>query len=162
MQTLSMQTWRITGVTIVLGGLVLGWGAVPSEQAPEVKLDVSLGTPSMLAGKKQNAFLKVGLTGFDLPSSAKRSPVNLALVLDRSSSMAGEKIEKAREAASMILDRLGSDDVVSLISYDSYVQVISPAAPLTDKEEIRRRIRALSPGGSTALFAGVSKGIEEA
>lgn len=139
--------------------LVAGW--VASASAGQVRLDVSLDTPTMLADKKQPAFVKVGLTGFKLDSAEKRAPVNIAIVLDKSGSMEGEKIAKAKDAAIAAIGRLGASDIVSVIAYDSTVKVIVPATKLSDKEWIVQQVRGINAGGSTALFAGVSKGAEE-
>jgi len=143
----------------VLAGCMLAGGTA---QASEVRLDVATGRPILAANQHQKAYLKIGLTGFDLPGGTKRAPVNLAIVLDRSSSMAGDKIEKAKEAALMVIERLGPEDIVSVITYDSTVETLIPATKLTDREAIAEQIRAIAPRGSTALFAGVSKGIAEA
>jgi Ca-activated chloride channel family protein len=129
--------------------------------AEQVRLEVSLDKPTMLADKKQAAFVKVGLTGFKLASKDKRAPVNVAIVLDKSGSMQGDKIAKAKDAAIAAIGRLGSDDIVSIVAYDSTVQVIVPATKLSDKESVIAQIRRIEAGGSTALFAGVSKGADE-
>src|SRR5262249_8423165 len=81
---------------------------------------------------------------------------------DRSSSMASDqKLDKAKEAALMVLDRLQPDDYISVISYDSTVEVLVPSTHVGNGAELREQISSLSPRGSTALFAGVSTGIEE-
>jgi Ca-activated chloride channel family protein len=126
--------------------------------AEQVKLDVAIGTPVMLAGQKQTAYLRVAVEGFELDDPADRSPVNVAIVLDKSGSMQGEKIARAKDAAIMAIDRLQRDDIVSVIAYDSTVHVLVPATKVSNREEIYAAIRRLEAGGSTALFAGVSKG----
>jgi len=136
-------------------------GARNSNDSTQVQLNAALGTPVMKADEKQTAFLKVGLTGFELKDSGERSPVNVCLVIDRSGSMSGDKIVKAREAAIMAVDRLDSKDILSIVAYDHTVNVLLPATKVTDKHEIRAAIRKLVPGGNTALFAGVSKGAKE-
>lgn len=133
--------------------------AAPSAQ--QVQLDVSVAQPLVAAGAETKNYLKIGLTGFEPQGQRHRSPVNLAIVLDRSSSMAGAKIERAKEAALMVVDRLDSNDILSVVSYDSTVEVLVPATKVRDREAIAERIRRLQPRGSTALFAGVSRGIEE-
>lgn len=132
-----------------------------SAVARQARLEVSLDKPTMQAGKKQQAFVKVGLTGFKLDGKGKRAPVNVAIVLDKSGSMGGNKIAKAKDAAIAAIGRLGSDDIVSVVTYDSVVQVIVPATKLTDKDSVIQQIRRIEAGGSTALFAGVSKGADE-
>ena len=129
--------------------------------AAQVKLDVSMAQPTLLADKKQTTFLKVGLTGFKMGSEAKRTPINVALVLDKSGSMSGSKLAKAKEAACWAIRRLDRKDIVSVVVYDSTVQVLVPATKLSDKEAVCRKIGNIESGGSTALFAGVSKGAAE-
>ena len=135
--------------------------AISPAVAKQVQLEVSLAKPTLLADKKQETYLKVGLTGFTMDQSKERSPVNISLVIDKSGSMSGQKIEKAKQAAIAAIGRLGAQDIVSIVAYDSTVQVISPATKLTDKQAVIQRIRSIRSGGSTALFAGVSKGSEE-
>ncbi len=127
-----------------------------------VNLNVDLATPVMEAGKGQNAFIKIALTGFAMDGTDKaRVPANIAVVLDKSGSMQGDKIDQARKAAIMAISRLSADDIVSVITYDSTVDVIVPATKVTDKDSIAKRIRNIQADGNTALFAGVSKGAAE-
>jgi Ca-activated chloride channel family protein len=129
--------------------------------AKQVKLDVSLAHPTLLAGAPQTTYVKVGLIGPAVSSAGRRAPVNVALVLDKSGSMTGTKIVQAKNAAIHALDRLNENDIVSVIVYDASVQIVVPATKLTDKAELRRAIAGIEAGGSTALFAGVSKGAAE-
>ncbi len=135
-------------------------GAAGGEQ---IRLDAGLDTPVMLAGGEgsaRRAYLRVALTGFDL-DEGRRTPVNVAIVLDRSGSMQGAKLEEARKAAIMAVGRLRGEDIVSVITYDSTVNVLIPATRLSDKEDFYRAIRRIEAGDTTALFAGVSKGARE-
>ena len=129
--------------------------------ADQVKLNVALGRPFLLAGHKQTAHLKVGLTGFVLKGEEERTPVNVAIVVDRSGSMSGAKIQKAKEAALMAISKLSSKDIVSVVAYNHTVSVLLPATRATDTAAIRSAIDQLTADGSTALFAGVSKGADE-
>lgn len=135
-------------------------GAVSAQASQRVEVTAGVGSPVMLAGNKQLAYLKVRLRGFEI-DDAQRAPVNVALVLDKSGSMSGEKLQRAKDAAIMVLDRLQADDIVSIVVYDTTVSVLVPATKLTDRADIYTRIRAINAGGNTALFAGVSKGAAE-
>ncbi len=126
----------------------------------DITFDVEVGEPMMIAGREQTAYIKITLGGFALPQQ-QRAPINLSLVLDRSSSMAGDKLEKAKEAALLVVDRLQPDDVFSLVTYDSTVEILVPATRAAARDTIREQIAALTPRGATALFAGVSHGLEE-
>ena len=130
-------------------------------EARQVTLDVSLSQPTLLADKQQTTFVKVGLTGFELSNEKERAPVNIALVLDKSGSMAGDKLERAKEAAISAVERMSANDIVSVVTYDTTVSVVVPATKLTDRAALISKIREIPSNGSTALFAGVGKGAEE-
>ena len=149
--------------TILFGLLVMQANLVFADisAVSQLRLDTSMGQPFMLADKKQVAFLRVGLTGFTLSTRQDRAPVNIAIVIDKSGSMNGDKIVKAKDAAIMAIDRLNCNDIISVVTYDSKVNVLVPATKAADKEMIFRRIRNISAGGSTALYDGVSKGAQE-
>jgi Ca-activated chloride channel family protein len=61
----------------------------------------------------------------------------------------------------MAVDRLNADDIVSVVAYNDTVSVLVPATKVSDKSAIRAGIERLDAFGSTALFAGVSKGADE-
>jgi len=130
-------------------------------ESSQLHLDAAMSHPVMLADTNGTAYLRVGLTGFALEDAGQRTPVNIAIVIDTSGSMSGEKIKKAREAAIMAIERLNANDIISVVTYDSTVHVLIPATKVSDKEGIFRKIRQVEADGSTALFAGVSKGAAE-
>ena len=133
-------------------------GAAPAAQI-ELKAEV---TKSVLpAGQKHLTHLKVGLTGIPVNQDKPRTPVNLAIVLDRSGSMNGSKIDHARSAACLAVRSLAPTDIVSIITFEQGVEILVPATKASDQESICRKIREIRTAGGTALFAGVSKGAEE-
>jgi len=156
MKNVTRRMYAAALAVAVLASVLMG-----SVHAAQVTLDVGLGKPVLLAGQKQTTFLKVALTGFQWKAPADRAPVNIALVIDKSGSMTGRKIQKAKEAAIMAVDRLNSKDIVSVVAYDHNIRVLVPATKVSEKAAIRAGINRLSAGGNTALFGGVSKGAAE-
>lgn len=151
---------------------VVGWGLVwamlamaaadaTPARASAVDVQVRVANPTMMANQKQTNYLRITLTGFEPPQVAVAPPVNVAIVIDNSGSMRGEKITQARRAALTAVDQLRDDDIVSVVLYNSSVHVLVPATKARDRESIKTQIRSIEAGGSTALFAGVSKGADE-
>src|SRR5262249_37947209 len=92
------------------------------------------------------------------PERGRRAPMNLAVALDRSGSMQGAKIEKARQAACVAIDQLGDDDLFSLVIYDNETELLVPPERVggsRHREELKSTIARIRPRGGTALHAGV-------
>lgn len=122
----------------------------------------ALGSQSVLAvGQRQTAWVRVGLQPVSSQRMTRRALVNLAIVFDRSGSMQGQKLQYARDAAIGALNLLSSDDIVSVIAYDSDVNVVVPATKMTERDKVVEAIRGIEAGGNTALFAGLSKAAAE-
>jgi len=109
----------------------------------------------------QEVVVKIDLLAQAHKRKSKRIPLNLAIVLDRSGSMAGAKIEKARQAAMELVERLAPDDILSFITYSDRAEVVFSAQEVEDKEALKSRIARIRPAGSTALYAGVQLGANE-
>jgi Ca-activated chloride channel homolog len=99
----------------------------------------------------------------EAPPRADRSPVNVALVLDRSGSMEGEnKFALARNAVECALALLSADDRFTLVVYDNEIDVLA-AGTLATPDAKRRALellRAIGPRGSTDLCGGWMRGCE--
>ena len=102
--------------------------------------------------------------------SAQKTPLNIAIVIDRSGSMGEDreekkpysKIEYAKKAAKLIVDKLDSNDYVSVTVYDNFVNVIQKATLDTNKATIKSKIDKISPRGATDLWGGTERGYKEA
>ena len=98
------------------------------------------------------------------PDQSHHTPVNVSVVLDRSGSMEGPKIEKARQAACAALDQLDADDIFSLVIFDQEVELLLAPERVGSREhrdDLKARINRIQPRGSTALYAGVKMGAQQ-
>lgn len=130
-----------------------------AESSVQVRIDVDRDV--LAADVEEHAIVKVCLDT-SRPSRPENRPlVNLALALDRSGSMSGEKLAHAKEAALAALSRLSEEDVFSLVAYDTTVETLVPARRVGDGRAIERAIRSIDARGNTALFGGVSQAASE-
>ena len=88
-------------------------------------------------------------------------PLNLSLVLDKSGSMQGQKIKNLREAAKLVVDRMGPQDTISIVAFSDRKYLIAESQPVTDKDELKRKIDRIRDGGGTAISGGMAQGLTE-
>jgi Ca-activated chloride channel family protein len=149
--------------TSIPGLLVLLLAGAAAAKLPdqEVKCRVETERAVLPAGEAQTTIIKITLDAPPPPSTKDRPAVNLCVVLDRSGSMSGSKIQKAREAAVEAVRRLGPRDVFSLVTYDNEVRTLIPAQHAGNTAALVESIQGIRSGGGTALFGGVSQGAAE-
>lgn len=133
--------------------------AGPALAAP-VAVEADLGQRVMPVDKAGKVYLRLSIKGGTRSREERRTPVNVALVLDRSGSMAGDRIAAAKDAAEMALGRLAAEDIVALVAYNHGVDVMRRAGRLGGTD-LRPVIARLAADGRTALHAGVVAGAEE-
>ncbi len=91
-------------------------------------------------------------------TQGKREALSMALVLDKSGSMQGNKIIQARESLVRFLSFMEKGDRASLIAFNDEVTTI---APLSESgENLRKAVLGVQPGGHTALYDAIAKGVE--
>ena len=91
----------------------------------------------------------------------KRTPLAISLVIDRSGSMGGGKLEEAKRCALDLLNRLHDEDRVSLVVYDTLIDVLLEAMPVRlAKTLMPMRLTEIEARGGTDLHAGWLKGAE--
>ncbi|WP_394834555.1 VWA domain-containing protein [Pendulispora rubella] len=108
-------------------------------------------------------YLAVSLEAPEAPSRNERRAVNLALVLDRSGSMEGKKLERVQEAARHVLRVLRPSDRVSTVAYHDEVKVLTASQPATAEARARAEaaLDTLEADGSTNLSGGWLTGCEQ-
>ena len=116
------------------------------------------------AGQPGARILEINLTATAQLNDKPRIPLNLALVIDRSGSMHGEKLHFVKEAAAHVIDLLNAGDRAAVVIYDDKVEMLLSSQFLTDpvKHEAKAKIRDIRSGGSTFLYGGWLKGCREA
>jgi Ca-activated chloride channel homolog len=88
-------------------------------------------------------------------------PMNLCLVLDRSTSMKGVNIDVVKDTAIQIMRKMKPQDIFSVIAFSDRARVIIPASRRTDLSKLEASIHMLQPSGGTEILSGLEMGFNE-
>jgi Ca-activated chloride channel family protein len=94
-------------------------------------------------------------------AEGQRLPINLALVIDRSTSMQGRRLDYVKAAAHQIVDELKDFDSLSVVTFGDRAEIVVPSQKLSDPHRVQARISAIWAEGGTEIYQGISKGLEQ-
>lgn len=133
-----------------------------SEPVEPIALDIqaALDRPGLPAGAASTRVVRLRIAA---PRRAEQSRprANITLVIDTSSSMQGDAIAQARQAALTVVDDLRSGDVLSVVTFGSEATVVTPPTALGDdtRPKVRAAIETIEPLGTTDLAGGLQMGL---
>lgn len=131
----------------------------------DIALSLAPRRSALIQGHDTEVDVMVRLMAPEAPgANGPRSPLNLAIVLDRSGSMGGRPLAEAKRCAAFMIDNMTDRDRVALVSFDTFVRIDAASEPATPQHRARlaQKLRGLHAGASTALHAGWLAGAEQA
>ncbi len=178
------KTYILFGLalTLLVGALIAGLPSGPPVVAPPVvpppalqvaanpQAHLQLGQQVTLTGQLSSSYLLAGQPGqvsllMDLNAAdvraKSRGSMGIALIIDRSGSMAGPKMRQAKRAAKALVRRLADTDRIALVTYSSDFAIDMPLTQVKgQRARINRIIDDILDGGGTNLAGGLSAGLK--
>lgn len=134
---------------------------LPLESAPCQKvlcIDAAYGIVPVLADAYGSVFVQVGFSSGIDESTFARAPLNLSVVVDRSGSMEGAKLDSVKTALSRLIDQLGEADRLSIVLFDDRVDVLVEPTMVTSKSTLKTAVAQIAARGATDMASGLRKG----
>jgi Ca-activated chloride channel family protein len=170
----------LSSIVLATGGLVLYKAPASANQPPITRIPLtadgknsvafsgpglrgtlSLSHTKVLAGGATPMYAELRLAADDTRDRAAiRAPISLAVVLDTSGSMSGEKIQEGKRSVLRLLADMRDDDEIAVIRYSDTSEMIQPLARVgTVRAALARKISELGAGGGTNIPGGLSHGL---
>ncbi len=110
---------------------------------------------------QKNFYIYFEIEAKKVEVTSERIPLNVSLVVDRSGSMSGDKLNNVKKAVDFVVDNLSSDDYLSVVQYDDKIDVVSSSKKVADKKELHKKIAGIQARGMTNLSGGMLEGYSQ-
>jgi len=132
--------------------------------AGEVYLTSTLSKDNVpVTGQAQLVYALLEVMPTDVMASVQM-PLNFSLVLDKSGSMSGEKIQRVKDAVKYVIDLLGDQDYISIITFSSSTSTLAKSQQVrtaSDRDALKRQVDKLGAGGGTTMAPAMRAGLSE-
>ncbi len=127
--------------------------------APPTKQAVAVSAEAFPSPHRKGFYmLRLAVTAKKITARQKK-PVNLVFVIDLSSTMAAEqRLKSVISAISELIDRLGSRDRISIVTFNKTAQILIKPTPARQKKKILEALSTLQPTGEKNLLEGLQLG----
>jgi len=112
--------------------------------------------------KENDIHAVITLTAPKIEWEKKRPAICVIPVIDVSGSMAGEKLEYAKQSVLKLIDNLAPGDYCGLVAFDTYVQALAEPRELSQgsRDQLKAKVGQLNSGSSTNFSGGMRQALE--
>jgi Ca-activated chloride channel family protein len=137
---------------------------LPREEQPSLPVNYNIyySRPNLVRmDEPQMLYILLEIAPQEKPQEIPAPPLNVSLVLDRSTSMKDGKMDLLKSAAIKVMQTLRPQDIFSVITFSDRAEVLIPASYPYEKRKLESRIQMLQPSGGTEIFKGLQASYDE-
>lgn len=112
-----------------------------------------------LSPQEQLFYLLINLVPPNHKKEAQR-PLNIGLIIDRSTSMQGQRLDHVKTAVRHIVDKLAANDKLTLVSFSDRATLDVPTDSALQARAIMAKVQGIQAAGGTEIFQGLSVGYQ--
>jgi Ca-activated chloride channel homolog len=113
------------------------------------------------SSEAQLIYVLLEMSAQGVPTTLPKLPLNLCLVIDRSSSMRGERLQYVKDGAARIVEMLSDDDYFALVTFNDRAEVVVPAQRARNKHDLKRMVGMVEAAGGTEMATGMALALQE-
>lgn len=95
------------------------------------------------------------------PDRSQYPPIHVCLVVDRSTSMHGERIDEVKANIFQFFKLLKPNDLISVVTFSDRADVVIPPSRIADLVRMESRVDQISTGGGTEILSGLEMGLSQ-
>ncbi len=137
--------------------------AIVAKTVSEARLDVRFGHGRqnlLVLDEPQMHYMLLEILPPKNPSP-QRAPINLCVLIDRSTSMRGERMDRVRRATVSILESLTPDDSASIVAFGDRAEVVVTPKQARKVKVARARLSQIQAGGGTEIARALETGLAQ-
>jgi len=130
------------------------------DSAIQVRLEASR-DPLPSIPEEQVLYVLANIQAAQTDRRSQRLPLNLCLVIDRSTSMQGSRLEQVKVATHQLIDGLDQNDTFSVVTFSDHSEVVWSSHIGSDPIRAKAKVAAIQASGGTEILQGMLAGLSE-
>ncbi len=135
--------------------------APPANPEAQVKIETMMSKTRLAKlDEPQLLYAMVQLECTAKSERAESPTTHFCFVIDRSTSMAGNRMDMVKANFSRILPKIRASDLVSIVTFSDRPEILSASAPRGQIEHLEQKIQEIRCSGGTEIYQGLKAGVD--
>lgn len=113
-----------------------------------------------LLNERQLLYVLLEIDALDQAPNQNNVDLEICLIVDYSTSMAGKRLEMIKSSISKIVKKLKKTDVISIVGFSDFAKLIVPPVLVKDYPQHESKLLSSKASGATEIFKGLELGLK--